>query len=75
MANFQARGENNPRAVLTVAKVREIREVWALFGDRRQPLPGKHNNHVVSVQKLAEEYGVGYGTMQSLLSRKTWRYV
>lgn len=75
MSNPYIKGENNPRARLTVEKVRDARTEYELYRDVVEPLPGKHNNRAVSAAKLAKKYRVAVSTMMSVLMRKTWRYV
>jgi hypothetical protein len=60
LINF-ARGDDHCCAKLTEAKVREIRRRYAAGG--------------VTQAALAAEYGVGYGGIQGVISRKTWKHV
>lgn len=56
-----ARGESNGAAVLTEEQVREIL--------RRRHVDG------VSAYRMAKDYGVSKGTIQFILSGKTWQHI
>ena len=58
-------GENHPNALLTTARVSEIRKIYALKGNRC--------TRDISQRKLAYQYGVNRRTIQNILSRKNWR--
>lgn len=57
-----ARGERNGAARLTAEDVLAIRAAWAAGG-------------VVSLQRLADRYGVAKGTITFIVTRKTWRHL
>lgn len=73
--NPYIKGENNPKARLTVEKVRNARVEYELYKGVGDPMPGKNNNRVISAAKLARKYRVAASTMWGILSRKTWRFV
>jgi hypothetical protein len=73
--NPYIKGENNPKARLTVEKVRNARIEYELYKGVSEPKPGKHNNRAISAVKLAKKYRVSASTMWGLLARKTWRFV
>jgi hypothetical protein len=60
-AERQARGEGNGNAELTELDVREIRRVYAVRG--------------ASQRTLAVRYGVSQGTINQVVTRKTWKHV
>lgn len=60
-ADRQARGVDNSKAKLTDAEVIEIRRLYAAGG--------------VSQRALAVQFGVRQGTINQVVTRKTWRHV
>lgn len=60
-AERQARGEDNGNAELTESDVREIRRLSAAGG--------------ISQRALARQFGVSQGTINQIVTRKTWKHV
>lgn len=60
------RGMNNPNAKLSRWQVSAIRKKW----DNRQGLKGKYR---LTMQQIAEQYGVSRATISGILSRKNWK--
>ncbi|MEH0402860.1 helix-turn-helix domain-containing protein [[Kitasatospora] papulosa] len=60
-AERQARGEGNGNAELTEPDVREIRRIYAARS--------------MSQRALARRYGVSQGTINQVVTRKTWKHV
>lgn len=61
----QAYGEDHPRAKLTEADVKKIRETY---------VRGVHSSGY-GQQQLASDYGVSTTVIQHILSRKTWTHI
>lgn len=57
----QARGETHPRAILTEAKVIEMRRIYAAGG--------------IIQAELAKHFGVSPGTVGCIVSRHTWKHL
>jgi len=55
------RGENGPKAKLTEAQVREIRE--------------RHGSGSITYRALALEYGVHETSISQIVRRKTWAHL
>jgi len=55
------RGENGPKAKLTEAQVREIRERYALGG--------------ITYRSLAAEFSVHETSISQIVRRKTWAHI
>lgn len=87
MANHQVKGENNPKAKLTVEEVKEIRTIWKTYKGIHEPKMGKPtkgqarypglynapNNRATSAKKLARLYQVKPSTITSIVLGQTWK--
>lgn len=70
------KGENNPKAKLTVSRVRRIRKIYEAYKGIPDPLPNHGGrNCVISAKKLAKRFNLHPSTMKDLLARRSWKFV